>query len=476
VSAGRRIAPRRRRAWRSRGRAPAILTLLALAPLGASGAPPADGVPALRLAAEVERLASVPGVWPGFRPLAIPLAIYDGTRTYLFRHPTTLADFALLEDATPRGYVFDGRHPAVTANSSAEIGGYMTATLLFDPGSGEAPWTAAAEVAIHEAFHVFERQRHPAWQANEGDLLLYPFEDAEALALRRQETEALRRALAPRTRSHPSCWARHALLLRERRFARLDSAFVAYEREAERYEGLADYVAYRASRRPPAALPESGYAATRLRDRAYGTGLAWALLLDRFEPDWRDPFERAGTRYLDVELASVLGAGDDVAAGRCYFSEREAAEIERRARADAAAVVSERKRRREAFTAHPGFRVVVLPPAGEPLWPERFDPLQLERVEGGLLHTRWLRLGNESARIEMLADAHTRPEALTEPAGEHPLFQGVRRLEVVVSGEPVLAPDGESLTLRAPGLEARFERARLRQEESRLEISWASPP
>ena len=49
---------------------------------------------------------------------------------------------------------------------------------------------------IHETFHVFQRQRHPAWAANEAELFLYPVDDAGLLAAGRQETEAFQRALA----------------------------------------------------------------------------------------------------------------------------------------------------------------------------------------------------------------------------------------------------------------------------------------
>lgn len=455
------------------GRALALVAGSAVAV--AAGAAAAAPEPVFQLAAEVERNASRGEPWPGFRPLSIPLAIYDGKHTYLFRHPAPPEGFAPLPGASPAAAVLEGRHPAVTANSSAEIGGTMTATLLFDPAAGKAPWTGAAETAIHESFHVFQRERHPAWSANEADLLVYPFEDPELLTLRRMETEALRRALAPPKRTDPACWARHALLLRERRFDRLDSAFVAYEREAERAEGLADYVALRASGREPDGLPEKGFAATKLRDRVYDAGVAWAKLLDRFEPAWVAAFERAGDRYLDEELSAVLGSSDR-AAGGCYFSEQEAAAIERAAKADAKAVATQRVERRTAFDERPGFRVVITAAPGKPLWPERFDPLNLERVEGGLLHARMLRLGNETARVEMVDDAGADLEALTEGAGEHPLFHGVRRFEVVLPAEPAMTRDGESTMFRAPGFEACAQGAQTRQEGSTLFISWGKGP
>ncbi|HZO20005.1 MAG TPA: hypothetical protein VFB46_13525, partial [Gemmatimonadaceae bacterium] len=52
----------------------ALLSLLLAAPLTAQEH-------ALAIARDVERLAASRSFWPGFEPLAIPLAIYDGKRT-----------------------------------------------------------------------------------------------------------------------------------------------------------------------------------------------------------------------------------------------------------------------------------------------------------------------------------------------------------------------------------------------------------
>ena len=49
-----------------------------------------DDGPAVALEREVERMsasrASGDALWPGFDPLAVPRAVYDGQRTFLFRH------------------------------------------------------------------------------------------------------------------------------------------------------------------------------------------------------------------------------------------------------------------------------------------------------------------------------------------------------------------------------------------------------
>ena len=60
---------------------------------------------------------------PGFDPLAVPLAVYDGSTSWLFRHPKPPAGFTRRANLIPLAWTFTGRFPAVTATSSADIGG-----------------------------------------------------------------------------------------------------------------------------------------------------------------------------------------------------------------------------------------------------------------------------------------------------------------------------------------------------------------
>lgn len=318
---------------------------------------------AFAIVRELERVAAERAFWPGFDPLSVPLAIYAGGRTYLFRHPSPPEGFAPLAGAEPATSVFEGRHPAMIANTSMDIGGVTTATLLADDGSAEPPDARAlAAVAVHEAFHVFQRRRHPGWRANEANLLTYPTDDAGLLALRRRESAALRRALAAA-------------------------------------DGADD-----------------------------ATAACW------------------------TRLALEARPGDT---GRCGFDSGEAAEIERVARDDVAALVARRAERRKAFDARDGWRVVVEPASGQPLWQRGFDPINLEHVDGGLLHTRFLRLANDSGELEAIDGAGADVEMLTEPAGPHPLFAGIARVTVAgLTQRPEVSDDGGRTVIRAPGFTA----------------------
>ncbi len=425
---------------------------------GGSSRPPPPGERAFSLAAEVVRLAARRSLWPGFEPRSIPLAVYDGERTHLFRHPDPPAGFVAVRPAGD-AHAYEGRHAAVAANTSADIGGTMTATLLLQGPDANRSLAELAAVALHEAFHVYQRQRHPDWQANEGDLFVYPTSDPQLLALRRLETEALRRALAASAAADSACWARRALALRGERFDRMEPAFAAYERGTELNEGLATYVELRAAGRETVALPAGGFGAAEVRRRAYATGPAWALLLDRFDAGWSASFEADDRQNLDRALRGALGADGGDASNRCAFSDTETAETGRIAGEDAAGVLRRQAERRQAFEARPGWRIVVETADGEPLWPEGFDPLNVERVEGGVLHSRFLRAANDCGQLEAMDDPETDIEALTEAFGPHPLFHGFQRVVIAGLAKPEVRIDGRHVTVRVSGLAASFERA-----------------
>jgi hypothetical protein len=425
----------------------------------------ADGTPLpVALLAEVDRLAARP-LWPNFDPRSLPVAVYDGRQTWLFRHPDPPPEFAPSEAA--RGdLVFAGLHPAARANSLVTLNGRGTATALLGDTAGRSLIDLAALV-IHELFHVFQRRRHPEWTANETDLFVYPTDDADLLYLRRLETAALRRALPALEPSMQAAWAATALGYRRERFERLPREAVGYERGNELHEGLARYVDGKARGDPdrPTAL-DRAFPADGVRARTYAVGRALALLLDDLAPGWQEELEAGTTQPLDRLLEAAL---EHSTAAPTAFSEAERARVLEEAKADVATLQRERGEQRRTFLALPGWHLVIDVGGGEPLWPQGFDPSNVRQLGSGeVLHTRWLRLGNAAGSVEVLGR-----QALTEAAGTHPLFTGVRTVAVAgLPEQPVVQSDVEdAIALTAVGVTATVQRARVETHDRAVVVT-----
>lgn len=456
-------------------RAAAVLITLALlfvgcriAPTRVSESPVPEGAATDPFAVVVEahRLATQ-DLWPEFDPQKIPVAIYDGERTLLFGHSSPPEGFQRVPEHDGV-WAYPGRHPAVTANTSVELGRVATATLM--PPTTAVTLRSRAALLLHETFHVFQRERHPAWSANEVDLFTYPVANAELLALRRSETEALRRALASSATAQAECWTRTALELRQQRFAAMSAGSAAYERLTELNEGLATYVERRATKEPDTTLlPPEGFAPEAIRQRGYKTGVALAQLLDQFSPTWRTALEQNDSTPLDVLLSTALVTRAP-SVGACTFTPAEREGFQTAAEVDIRALQARRAEQRRVFLQQPGWRVLISAP-GAPLFPQGFDPLNVQTVaQGEVLHTRFVKLGNKTGEIEVLG----RP-ALTEASGEHPLFNGVRMLTLTgFTSEPVITQANGVVRVEADGVSAQLRGALVERSEQTITVRITS--
>ncbi len=446
---------------------PILLCLGLLQIAGPAMASPEDSR-AVAVAAEVRRFDSA-SLWPGFDPSKIPLAIFDGERTFLFRHPHPPAEFVPVA-GLPETRVAPGQHALVRANTSTSLGGVRTATVLLDR-AGKQPIRESAVLAVHEAFHVFQAERHPKWGGNEADLFTYPIDDPALLQLSRLEAESLRRALAAGDRRGSACWAAAALELRRRRFASLGESGATYERGTELKEGLARLVESRArGKSSEPVIPENDFAPGDVRSRSYAIGHSLGVLLDRFAPGWDAGLERTGEKTLDGLLERALA--NEPAGRPCRLPARETAGALDRAKRSVELARLTRAAIRDDFFARPGWRIVFVA-ASEPLSPQGFDPLNVERLgPGEVLHTRWVKLKNSAGALEVL-DAR----AVTESAGTHPLFEGVRRATVTGLGEePEVRETPKGVTLKAAGVSAEFAGARLERTGRTITLVVSKSP
>ncbi len=395
------------------------------------------------IVAEIDRIASERTLWPGYDSRAIPVAIFDGAHTYLLRHPHPPKEFHEQDGV----WVMDGRYPGLVANNALDIAGVQTAGVMLDKPPLPS-LTEQAALVLHEAFHVYQRAHHPGWIANEVDAFTYPVDNVEALAKRRLETKALLNALNSPARI-ATCWAKLSMEERQQRYALLGPSATGYERGTEMNEGLAQYIQSLAAGTLP-KLPADDFPPDRFRQRVYATGGITAVLLDRFYPAWKQEINTNDTTSLDAMLAAAV---KDAPPGCGFSSEQVNAELAR-ARNDVAALAAAHEQAKRDFVSQAGWKVVV-DAAAAPLMPEGFDPLNVTNLgHGEVLHTRMVKLGNGSGEIEVIN--HT---SLSEAAGAHPLFNGVREVSVGAGEQPKVSVVQGEVHVEGPGVQAHFHNA-----------------
>ena len=424
---------------------------------------------AAELSREIEHLAAKRELWPNFDPLSVPVAYYDGRNTYLFRYPGEPDGFAEVDACGYPALVFNGRHPAVVANSTIDLDGTPAASLLTDAAFPRQTPVDFASMAIHEAFHVFQSRHHPTWAPDIGTLFLYPAAERALLLLRRIETESFRRALTTDDGQEKTSWTWRALEARKDRFSMMDARFSSYERQEELLEGLAAYVESRAVGRTKVDLPEKGFPADDVRGRAYKIGHTLAVLLDTFAPDWKINLEKDDSQSLDLYLARAL---DDAAGSKATveFTQSEIDDFEAGAEYDTTTLRERRVRQREAFEYGAANSLTVIAPVKQPLRVTGMDPSNVTIVDGGVLHTRYIALAGSSGRFEMMSSPGDGGEALTESAGSHPISSGIRRLQVVGCDKLDTRTDKSTVEVSGNGLSARFDNVTLEEHGARITV------
>ena len=395
-------------------------------------------------------------VWPGFNTSQLPIALFDGEQTILLRHPSPPPEFTPMP-GRPGVLVASGRYPAVVSNSTRDIGGVRTATVIATPGQAVESTMLAC---VEEVFHVFWLGRHSSFRPDEMARYAYPVKDVENLRSMLAEDEALARALGAESHEEAARWAAAALQFRRDRTPRLTDDARAFERALEMMEGTANYVARRAVGESPAqtsARLRKGRPAEGVRWRFYDTGTALCLLLDRFEPDWKVRIDS----QPDLTTVDLLGAAlTRRAVEPKSFSTTEAASFEARAAADVADLASRQQQLRKELLDRPGPRVIVEVSEGvEPFRVQRFDPINLLVLDAGeVVHAAFITLTGANGTVEVKNPGFARNSfagtiSLTEAAGRHPLRDGIRQMTIVgVQGAPRVGREDGTVTLDAPGL------------------------
>ena len=261
-------------------------------------------------------------VWPGFSLPDRDWAVQDETGVYLVTKKTPPDSF------TARGRWYFRQEPLPNFTAGFEMN-YRLGDLRLVAARARPSVERTVALLYHESFHVF--QKTWAGLANPVDYgSIQNLLPAHAAGIE-VERRALRDAIRSSGRIEP--FAQQALAVRARRASQVSGDFVQAERHAERNEGLAAYVDARSA---ASALGKSARSAIDdigrqlgipmrtfggspderlIRSRAYGTGAAMGLLLDRLGIDWKD---RTTSEPLDRLLAEAVGTPEPQAAEAAY--------------------------------------------------------------------------------------------------------------------------------------------------------------
>ena len=119
--------------------------------------------------------------------------------------------------------------------------------------------------------------------------------------------------------------------------------------------------------------------------------------------------------------------------------------------------------------------MVIQSAKGRPLWPQGFDPLNVDRVDGALIHTRFLKLGNGEGQMTAIDEEGADVEARTEGIGPHPIFNGVSWVEVVLSVRPTVTRTAGTLIIKGTGFTAEFRNATLDEAGRQILVQLNGP-
>ena len=274
------------------------------------------------VAAILNAPAATNAIWPGFSLPDRDWAVQDESGVYLVTKATPPDSF------TARGPWYFRQEPLPNFTAGFEMN-YRLGDLRLLAARARPSVERTVALLYHESFHVF--QKTWAGLANPVDYgSIQNLLPAHAAGIE-VERRVLRDAIRSSGPIEP--FAQQALAVRARRASQVSGDFVQAERQAERNEGLAAYVD---ARSVALALGKSARTASDavsqqlgipmrtfggspderlIRARAYGTGAAMGLLLDRLGIDWKD---RATSEPLDRLLAEAVGTLEPQAAEAAY--------------------------------------------------------------------------------------------------------------------------------------------------------------
>ena len=404
--------------------------------------------------------------WPGFDVQVMPVMMFDGENTHLFRYPEKPEGFESSE-LDPNVFVFAGRYPEINACTSISFGETRVATYMFPGESDSTTVENAAAVVAHELFHVFQDQHFPAVHANEASLFGYPYRDEGVARIRIIEDALIRRIVKEQNQDSKVGLIKRFLALRFERFTRMDEEYSLYERRVELIEGTAQYIQNSMERIDPGTFAVGiPVQMDKVRNRCYYTGYFLCLWLDEYAPGWKPVVSNRSNPSLDLLLLDAL-LRSPIPAAEIEDSLREHARLEAAKQIDQYThFLAELK---HDFLSRPGWTIeITVDPGANMLSLRGFDPVNVSSLGGGeVLHQRMLRLAcRESGNFEMIGS-----QCVTFGPKKHPVFHGMTR--VILTGYPNLDAfsfENGTSSYHSDELAFSFTHTRLERDDSNMKL------
>jgi hypothetical protein len=225
-------------------------------------------------------------LWPGWDHDKTPVAFHDAEKVVLFGHPDPGPQFRLHHSEGSKYHVAQPKPACFTANTAVDVAGIMTATIMWQELNQEQ----MLGLITHEAFHAYQMMKGCPF----GQIALamqYPVNNALVQALAETEATLLATALS----TGDETFVRGALDARAGRQQQLPRNIARFEDEVELGEGLATYIEVQTAGSNSSLWPAKVEALNKLNRNAWGSdrlrfyysGMAWALLADRYASGWQ---------------------------------------------------------------------------------------------------------------------------------------------------------------------------------------------
>lgn len=416
---------------------------------------------ALAIESELQSLAKQGTRWPGFDPLKYPLVVYDTEDTYLFRHPKPPKEFMLFKHRKDT-YVFDGRYKGIWDCYETKFSGKYTAIVSVKPGLGNAEYYS--DTALHELFHVYQDECEELWPSSSSweSVFMYPRYDYKLYKTLRLEELALANALEANSADEGKGWARRAIILADKAYEMMPADCADMIRSRQMVEGLATYVDRQFHpRKNLADYLRRGFKPEEYYDRVYLTGDALALLLEDFNPKWKQTFNNKSVTWLEDMLRQGLGKGGY----SCAFSQEELEQADKEARGEMTEAIHRRISLNRSFDKTEGGMLIV--EAGkESLYLVDGHTSGIKSVLGGkFVSQRGIKIGNNCCTLEI---------------GQYPvlldlcLLKGnnaqTRRLVIRGLDNLELSSENDKLTVKCDRLNGEFSHAAYTFKDNKLTI------